>query len=127
MDSTTLFISFAGAMWLLQIILGWQQLQAFNRAFWQLSQKGRVSVGRNSGRFRAKAVVVLAFDEEQNVVDGFYLQGFSVFARPKRFEEVIGLKLNEIVPEQLFPQDKKRQEALKIALSYLHCESKNRA
>lgn len=85
MDSISALITLAIAMWLLQIFLGWRQVRAFNEAFMGISQKGKVMVGRNSGLFNPKTVVVLAFDENQKVIDSLCMKGFSVFARPQKF------------------------------------------
>lgn len=117
MDSTTALIIFAMMMWLLQIILGWLQIKAFNQAFMAMSQKGKISVGRNNGRFTPKSVIVLALDEQFNVVDSLCMSGSSVFARPQKLKSVIGLHINDIQPEKIFPNERKSQFALKIALS----------
>lgn len=119
MDSTRILILFAILMWLLQIILGWWQVRAFNHAFMQLSQKGRLISGRNTGRFSPKTVIVLAIDEQKKVVDSLQMKGLSVFARPKPIANLTGLHLDQIHPEIIFPQDKKSQFALNVALSAL--------
>lgn len=117
MDSTTALIVLAALMWLLQIIFGWLQISAFNRAFMQISQKGKIITGRNSGRFSPKSVIVLVLDEQQKVVDSLQMKGLSIFARPQPLSSVIGLNIVQIQPEKIFPKDKKSQFALKIALS----------
>lgn len=116
MNATSLLIALAIAMWLLQIWLGWRQLRQFNLAFEQVSQQGKVLVGRNRGRFRAKVIIVLVINEKNEVLDGFYMKGFSVFAKPNKFDEVIGLTISQIVPEQIFPQHQSAQQALQIAI-----------
>ncbi|HHT7857658.1 transcriptional regulator GutM [Pasteurella multocida] len=120
MDTTTILIFFAAFMWLIQIILGWQQVSAFNRAFMSISQKGKILTGRNSGRFNPKPIIVLAIDDNDTVIDSLQMKGFSVFARPQTCEQVIGLKVDQIQPERIFPKDKKSQFALKIAISSLY-------
>ncbi len=117
MDPITLLITFAIIMWLLQSILGWLQIRAFNQAFLEISKKGKITVGRNSGRFNPKSVIVLAFNEEKKVVDSLHMKGFSVFARPQKLVDVIGLPLDQIIPEKIFPTDKRSQFALKVAIS----------
>ncbi|MEG9544782.1 transcriptional regulator GutM [Mannheimia sp. HC-2023] len=117
MNSTTVFIIFAIVMWLLQILFGWLQIKAFNQAFMEISRKGKVTVGRNSGRFNPKSIIVLAFDEQKKVIDSLCMKGFSVFARPQKLDDVIGLSIDEIVPEKIFPTDKRSQFALKVAIS----------
>lgn len=122
MDTTTLLITFAASMWLLQIILGWLQVSAFNRAFMVISQKGKILTGRNSGRFNPKSVVILALDENRVVIDSLHMRGFSVFARPQKLLSVLNLKVDDIQPERIFPKDKRSQFALKVALSTIHRE-----
>lgn len=117
MDPITLLITFAIIMWLLQSILGWLQIRAFNQAFLEISKKGKITVGRNSGRFNPKSVIVLAFNEEKKVVDSLHMKGFSVFARPQKLVDVIGLPLDQIIPKKIFPTDKRSQFALKVAIS----------
>ncbi|MGC6405342.1 transcriptional regulator GutM [Bisgaard Taxon 45] len=120
MDNITILIFFAAFMWLMQIILGWLQITAFNRAFMAISQKGKILTGRNSGRFNPKSLIVLAVDENDMVIDSLQMKGLSVFARPQKCEPVIGLKVDQIQPEHIFPKDKKSQFALKIAISSLY-------
>ncbi|MDP9500515.1 transcriptional regulator GutM [Bisgaard Taxon 45] len=120
MDNITILIFFASFMWLMQIILGWLQVTAFNRAFMAISQKGKILTGRNSGRFNPKSLIVLAVDENDMVIDSLQMKGLSVFARPQKCEPVIGLKVDQIQPEHIFPKDKKSQFALKIAISSLY-------
>ncbi|NBI40715.1 transcriptional regulator GutM [[Haemophilus] felis] len=122
MDATSLLIAFAVCMWLLQIILGWLQVSAFNRAFMAISQKGKILTGRNSGRFNPKSVVILALDDNRIVIDSLYMRGFSVFARPQKLLSVINMKVDDIQPEHIFPRDKRSQFALKVALSATHRE-----
>lgn len=120
MDTTTILILFAAFMWLMQIILGWQQVSAFNKAFMAISQKGKILTGRNSGRFNPKSIIVLAIDDNETVIDSLQMKGLSVFARPQKCDPVIGLKVDQIQPERIFPKDKKSQFALKIAISSLY-------
>ncbi len=44
---TNALVTFAVIAWLMQIALGWWQLQRFNRAFESLCQLGTVGVGRS--------------------------------------------------------------------------------
>ncbi|MCK3654989.1 XRE family transcriptional regulator [Pasteurellaceae bacterium Macca] len=118
MDTISFLIAFAVVMWGLQILLGWRQIQRFNKEFQRVSTKGRTLIGRNNnGRFKAKVIFVLAIDEQENVIDCLYMKGFSVFAQPQSCPNLIGLKLNEIDPVALFPQDQNSRLALQSALS----------
>lgn len=113
---TTFLISLAVVMWLLHILLGWRQLCLFNRVFQQMSAKGRVMIGRNQGRFRPKTIIVLCVSDENCVIDGFVMSGFSVFAKPQPLNSVLGLSLAEIQPEKIFPSHKSARLALESAL-----------
>jgi glucitol operon activator protein len=117
MDSTTtVLILIAVAAWLLQIAMGWLQIRRFNQAFAALPQDGRIGVGKNSGRFKAKVIIALSFDRQDCVQDGFIMRGYTVFASPKKLTELNGLKLSELNPEKLFPNDEASQAALTIAI-----------
>lgn len=117
MTPASLLISFAIGAWLLQIVLGWWQLRRFNQAFDDLYRRGsKVGVGRSAGRFRARVIVVLAFDEQDRVQDGFIMRGLTVFARPRRMKELIGLKRDQLVPSVIFPIEPTSQAALSLAI-----------
>lgn len=59
----------------------------------------------------------MAFNEEKKLWIVFHMKGFSVFARPQKLVDVIGLPLDQIIPEKIFPTDKRSQFALKVAIS----------
>ncbi|OOF71492.1 transcriptional regulator GutM [Rodentibacter caecimuris] len=113
---TSSLILVAVIAWVLQIILGWWQVSRFNRAFELLCQQGNVGIGRTTGRFKPKVVIAVAFDQEYRVVNAFIMKGLSVFSIPKTIISLQGLLHSEIIPEQIFPNDKASQEALKEAI-----------
>lgn len=47
-------------------------------------------------------MIVLAFNEEKKVVDSLHMKGFSVFAASQKLVDVIGLPLDQIIPEKIF-------------------------
>jgi hypothetical protein len=53
---------------------GWQ-IRRFNRAFDSLCQQGRVGVGRSSGRFKPRAIVAIAVDENDRICDTLLMKG----------------------------------------------------
>lgn len=71
-----------------QLALGGWQISRFNRAFDTLCQQGRVGVGRSSGRFKPRVVVVIATDDQQRIVDTLFMKGLTVFARPQKFPQL---------------------------------------
>lgn len=115
---TTWLVTFITIMWGIQILFGWYQIQAFNVALQSLNHKGRVALGRNSGRFTPKIIIALATNEQGIITDSLYMKGFTVFARPKELNILTGLVASEIFPHTIFKHDRQTQEALKVALSY---------
>ncbi|MDG2916866.1 transcriptional regulator GutM [Bisgaard Taxon 10/6] len=115
-NATNTLILLAVIAWLLQIVLGWLQVNRFNRAFGLLSKQGNVGIGRTQGRFKAKVVIALAFDENRRVADSIMMKGWTVFSKPQPVPALKGLHYDEIRPQVIFPNDKNAQEALSEAL-----------
>ena len=115
-NATNMLIFLAVTAWGLQIALGWWQVKRFNQAFERLCQQGNVGIGRTKGRFKAKVVVALAFDENRYVVDALMMKGLTVFAKPQPVTTLNGLHYDEINPQTVFPTDKNAQEALSEAI-----------
>ncbi len=115
-NATNTLILIAVTAWLLQIALGWWQVSRFNRAFELLCKQGNVGIGRSHGRFKAKVVIAVAFDENRRVADSIIMKGFTVFSRPQSVTELQGLHYDEIDPKAIFPTNKNAQEALSEAI-----------
>lgn len=112
-----LLIFIAIFAWVLHICLGWWQIYRFNQAFERLCQQGyRVGVGRSQGRFKAKAIIVVAFNNDNYVTNSLLMQGYTIFSRPKPVEALLGLHYEEIKPECIFPKSIAHQQALREAL-----------
>lgn len=116
MNPTSVLISIAIFAWVLQIAMGWLQIKRFNQALTNLPRNGRIGVGKNSGRFKAKVIIALSFNSDDYVQDGFIMRGYTVFASPKKLAQLNGLSLQELDAEKLFPNDEASQTALKIAI-----------
>jgi glucitol operon activator protein len=117
MSLTTILVTLAAVAWLAQIVLGGWQIHRFNRAFDALCLRGTaVGVGRSAGRFKARVVLAIAFDQEGRVCDGFVLRGLTVFARPRPLTKLYGLLKSELIPDVLFPKDRACQTALLLAI-----------
>lgn len=104
--------------WLGQIVLGWLQLQNFNRALTVLAHTGQVTIGRSGGRFKPRVVLALSLDDQQRVIDNLVMKGITIFARPAHEPKLNGLRLNEIQPQILFPKSTATQQALALAISH---------
>ncbi|KEY60178.1 transcriptional regulator GutM [Serratia sp. DD3] len=114
---TNALICFAVIAWLMQIVLGWWQIQRFNRAFDRLCQLGNVGVGRSGGRFKPRVVLVLAFDTQQRVCGSLLMRGLTIFAPPKPLPQLHGLHQQALRPEVIFPEDRACQTALALAIT----------
>lgn len=112
MDNVTLLIMVAAVAWLIQILLGWLQIQAFNRRLHVLSAQGKIGIGRSVSRWKPRFIVVISVDSDNNIQDAFIQQGISVFSRPKRLACVVGLNTDELNPEIVFPRRPDRQQIL---------------
>lgn len=115
-NTTNTLIFIAVGAWLLQILLGWWQVFRFNKAFALLCKQGKVGIGRTKGRFKAKTVVAVAFDENRYVTDSIIMKGWTVFSCPKSLSALKGLHYDEIHPNLIFPHDPNAQEALAEAI-----------
>lgn len=114
----TWLITFITIMWGLQILLGWYQIQAFNKALQSLNYQGKIILGRNVGRFTPKTIIALAINEQDVIIDSLYMKGFTVFARPQKLNIIIGLTASAIDPQIIFKHDNQAKEALTSALSH---------
>ncbi|GAA3579249.1 MAG: transcriptional regulator GutM [Gibbsiella quercinecans] len=110
-------ITFAIIAWLMQIALGWWQLQRFNRAFERLCRLGTVGVGRSGGRMRPRVVLALAFDAQQRVCGSMIMRGLTIFAQPKPLPRLHGLHQRDLRPDVIFPKDRQCQIALTLAIA----------
>lgn len=106
--------------WLMQILLSGWQIHRFNQAFARLyqlpCQVKQVGIGRAGGRFRARVIIAIAFDEQQRVTNSLLMKGITVLARPQKIDGIQGLHLTELQASLIFPDNQICQNALLLAL-----------
>lgn len=91
------FIGFAVIVaYAFQTFLGMKQIKNFNQNYSVLRRKGKVLIGINKGRIVAGTIILFCLDEQSNIIDARKMQGTSVFANFKAFDQVIGLSLGEL-------------------------------
>ena len=115
------FIAIAIA-WVLQLYFSYQQAMRFNDTLKPLRQKGRTAVGLGGKKFyRGKAFVAIAHQGDE-VVDARMMKGFTIFARPRPFPELIGLSLTRLASDEKLPgmSDKVRSAAQMAASTLLN-------
>ncbi len=105
-------------VWVLQIGLGYWQIRCFNQTYTTLAKKGAyIGVGKSSGRFKPKVVIIVALNEEKKVVDSILMQGLTVFSKPEALTQIHNLDYQQIDADIIFPDKPRHREALKVALS----------
>jgi glucitol operon activator protein len=114
MDQTTQMILIAIAAWALQIILGFFQIRAFNRHLSEVAKFGSLKIGKTQSRWKARTVVLFAVDDDNQIRDARVMRGLSVFARPKKLDQLIGLTA-PLTQTTIKSLDKSLQEAVCVA------------
>lgn len=90
MDKIVIFGIIVILAYVVQIILGMKQLKHFNKVYAVLRKKGRVAIGRRSGKIKSGTIVMFAIDKEGLVLDARKMQGVTVAAHFKQMPNFIG-------------------------------------
>ncbi|MCK1226448.1 transcriptional regulator GutM [Streptococcus uberis] len=90
MDKIVIFGIIVILAYVVQIILGIKQLKHFNKVYAELRKKGRVAIGRRSGKIKSGTIVMFAIDKEGLVLDARKMQGVTVAAHFKQMPNFIG-------------------------------------
>ncbi|GAA5364859.1 transcriptional regulator GutM [Streptococcus uberis] len=90
MDKIVIFGIIVILAYVVQIILGMKQLKHFNKVYAELRKKGRVAIGRRSGKIKSGTIVMFAIDKEGLVLDARKMQGVTVAAHFKKMPNFIG-------------------------------------
>lgn len=114
--------------YIFQLLLGWQQLKHFNKTYQTLRNKGRVAIGRRSGKIKSGTIVMFAVDSTGKVLDARKMQGVSVLAKFKPMPDYIGQDIHYF--DTYNPLVRKENKLLQIAIEdarelYLRVEAGN--
>ena len=93
-----IFLAALGAAWVLQSYLSFKQTQSFTKLFVAMRRRGRVAMGRFKGGLVQGAIVLFGIDEDGVITEGRRLNGVTVLARFRSFEEFTGQHLADIDP-----------------------------
>lgn len=106
------FLVFA-ALWGAQLYGTARQGQHFMREVSRLRSLGETAIGASSlQRTRRRVYVALAADETDRVTGAIELSGFTIFARAKPVEELVGEPLAELAHDDV---DERRAKAARMA------------
>lgn len=103
-----MWIIFAAVLvaWIGQMIFGVYQIKYFNRHFKEMRKLGKVVIGKNKGKIRAGVIVLMAIDEDSNIIKAEKMQGISVFARMRALKILENKNLLKINTSSLKGVDK---------------------
>lgn len=90
------FIALAVVVWIAQTVLGLWQFKKFNAHLKSLRKEGRVAIGRARGRFSAGVLILFVIDSQCKILRGEIMEGRTVFAGFKPFDNFNGLTLFEL-------------------------------
>ncbi|MCB2831316.1 glucitol operon activator protein [Streptococcus dysgalactiae subsp. dysgalactiae] len=114
MDSIIVLAIIVISAYIFQIFLGMKQLKHFNQVYAELRQKGRVTIGRRSGRIRSGTIVMFAINSEGIVLDARKMQGISVLATFKAMPQFLGQDIHYV--DSYNPLVRKENRLLQIAI-----------
>ena len=95
MGVAAIFLSL-GVLWLLQLVLAYQQAQRFMQRARALRRQGRVSIGASRRQLRGRAYVVVAVGPDDRVMAAEALRGVTVFANARPVPALLGLPAAEL-------------------------------
>ena len=114
MDSIYILGAVVIVAYILQIIFGLKQLKHFNTTYSELRKKGRVAIGRRSGKIKAGTIVMFAVDRKGMILDAKRMQGVTVVARFKSMPSYIGQDIHYL--DTYNPVVRKENKLLQIAI-----------
>ncbi|MCH4168733.1 MAG: transcriptional regulator GutM [Streptococcaceae bacterium] len=82
--------------YILQIIFSLKQIKNFNIAYSRLRKKGKVAIGRRSGKVQSGTIFMFAINSQDEIQDAMLMQGVTVFAKFKTKADYIGENLNQL-------------------------------
>jgi DNA-binding transcriptional regulator of glucitol operon len=85
-----------GLLWVLQLVLAYQQAQRFMQRARALRRQGRVSIGASRRQLRGRAYVALAVGPDDRVAAAEALRGITVFANARPVPALLGLSAAEL-------------------------------
>ena len=117
------FVALAVVVWIAQTILGLWQFKKFNKHLKELRKLGRVAIGRAHGRFSAGVLILFVIDSDCRILKGEIMEGRTVFAGFKPFNNFKGLTLFELSENLCKSMKLSRQQTLAVISAQNEYES----
>jgi len=113
------------AMWVFQLYFAAKQSMRFSKSLREIRALGRTAVGLGGFRYRGGRAFVALAERDGVVVGAKLLVGWTVFASPVDFPELVGRRLVDLAAGQgMDTLRKKEQAAAKMAAEVLLKEEK---
>lgn len=97
-----------------QILLGLKQIRDFNQVYSDLRQKGRVAIGRRSGKLKSGTIVMFAIDSHGKVLAAKKMQGVTIAAHFKDMPDYLGQDIHYF--DHYNPLVRRENKLLRIAI-----------
>ena len=117
------FVALAVVVWIAQTVLGFRQFKKFNAHLKELLKEGRVAIGRARGYFTAGVLVLFVIDSECRILRGEIMEGRTVFAGFRTFDNFNGLTLFELSENLCKSMKLSRQQTLAVISAQQEYES----
>ena len=117
------FVALAVFVWVAQTVLGFRQFKKFNNHIKELRQEGRVAIGRARGHFTAGVLVLFIIDDQCKILRGEIMEGRTVFAGFKPFDNFNGLTLFELSEDLCKTMKLSRQQTAAVLSAQQEYES----
>lgn len=114
MNFVYVFGAFAIGAFILQTALGFFQIKHFNTTYQELRKKGKVAIGRRSGKFTAGTIVFFAVNDDAKIIDARLMQGVTVLAKFKPKDEYVGQDIHFI--DHYHPLVQKENKLTQLAM-----------
>lgn len=114
MSFVYIFGAFAIAAFIFQTILGYFQIKHFNTIYQELRRKGKVAIGRRSGKIRAGTIIFFAVDSNAKILDARLMQGVTIWSKFKMKEQYIGQDIHFI--DHCHPLVQKENKLTQLAM-----------
>jgi len=107
-------VAAAVTVWIAQTVLGFRQFKKFNNHIKELRQEGRVAIGRARGHFSAGVLILFVIDSDCRIMRGEIMEGRTVFAGFKSFDNFNGLTLFELSEDLCKSMKLSKQQTLAV-------------
>lgn len=91
-----IFGIFTIGAYIVQMFLGYLQIKHFNKNYNELRQKGKVAIGRKTGKVKAGTIVLFAVKEEGEIIEARIMQGVTILAKFRDMNEYVGHDIHYI-------------------------------